>query len=160
MRCCAILTALLCALSGAAFSQDMAPSILRDEIFARKILMDFIDSHMDAIDWMLVSGKAIDFAKAGEHADTISLMLMAFPHLFPASTNQWRPNVQRDPARDTFASPDLWSNFADFYRQVGAASQIAFDASRSKREEDFRSRMAALRNACDSCHVLYLKTGE
>ncbi len=156
----AALAGLLFALGGAAFSQDAVPSALKDEIFARKILMDSIDSHMDAIDWMLISGKAINLPRAVEHADTISIMLMAFPHLFPSSTNQWRPNAKRDPARDTFASPALWANFADFYRQAAAASRIAFDASRAKREVDFRTHMVALRTACDSCHAMYLKTGE
>lgn len=122
--------------------------------------MDSIDSHMDAIDWMVNSGKAIDLPRAVEHADTISIMLMAFPHLFPSSSNQWRPNAKRDPARDTFASPTLWANFADFYRQAAAASRIAFNASRAKREADFKTYMIALRSACDSCHAAYLKTGE
>jgi len=122
--------------------------------------MDAIDSHMDAIDWMVSSGKAIDLPRAGEHADTISIMLMAFPHLFPPSSNQWRPNAKRDPARDTFASPGLWVNFADFYRRAAAASQIAFKASRAKRKADFSTHMAALRSACDSCHAAYLMTSE
>jgi cytochrome c556 len=147
-------------LSSAAFSQGAVPSALKDEIFARKILMDSIDSHMDAIDWMANSGKAFDLYRAGEHADTISIMLMAFPHLFPPSSNQWRPNAKRDPARDTFASPALWANFADFYRRAAAASQTAFKASRAKRKTDFKTHMAALRSACDSCHAAYLKTGE
>ena len=122
--------------------------------------MDAIDSHMDAIDWMVNSGKAIDLHEVGEHADTISIMLMAFPHLFPSSSNQWRPNAKRDPARDTFASPALWASYADFYRQAAAASRIAFKASRAKREADFKTHFAALRSACDSCHAAYLKTGE
>jgi cytochrome c556 len=147
-------------LSSAAFSQDAVPSALKDEIFARKILMDAIDSHMDAIDWMVNSGKAIDLARAAEHADTISVMLMAFPHLFPPSSNQWQPHAKRDPARDTFASPALWPNFADFYRRAAAASRIAFDASHAKRETNFKTQFAALRNACDSCHAAYLKTGD
>jgi cytochrome c556 len=154
--------ALLAALfwSGGARSEDAVPSALKDEIFARKILMDSIDGHMDAIDWMVSSGKAIDMPKAIEHADTISIMLMAFPHLFPPSSNQWKPNARRDPARDTFTSPALWRNFADFYRRAAAASRIAFDASRAKREAEFRTHFDALRDACDSCHAKYLKTDE
>jgi hypothetical protein len=41
-----------------------------------------------------------------QHADTISIMLMSFPHMFPAGTNQWKPGADRDPATDTYASPD------------------------------------------------------
>jgi cytochrome c556 len=143
-----------------AFAEDKAPSMLRDEIFARKILMDSIDAHLDAIDWMLAAGGPIDLARASEHADTISIMLMAFPHLFPPGTNQWQPNAKRDPAHDTFAAPELWTNFADFYRQTAAASRLAFDASRAKREADFEARVEALRDACAACHARYVKTGE
>jgi cytochrome c556 len=97
---------------------------------------------------------------AREHADTVSVLLMAFPHLFPVGTNQWQANAKRDPGRDTFASPDIWVNFSGFYRQAVAASQLAFDASRTKQEADFRKTIAALRSACDTCHALYLKSGE
>jgi cytochrome c556 len=122
--------------------------------------MDSIDSHLDAIDWMLNSGKPMNLSGAVEHADTISIMLMAFPHLFPSSTNEWRPNATRDPAHDTFASPEVWTNFADFYRQAAAASQAAFKAGRAKREADFKTHIGALRTACESCHAMYLKTDE
>jgi cytochrome c556 len=156
--CSFALAALL--LASSAKAEDKAPSTLRDEIFARKILMDSIDEHLDAIDWILSAGTPIDLAKANEHADTISIMLMAFPHLFPPNTNQWRPNVKRDPARDTFAAPELWTNFADFYRQAAAASRLAFTASRAKREVDFEAQVEALRNACAACHARYMKTGD
>ena len=130
-------------------SQDAPASAVKDEIFARKILMDTIDRHMDQLDWMLSSGKAIDLADGVEHADTISVMLLAFPHLFPPSTNQWLPVAEPDPARDTYAAPVLWTNFADFYRRAAAASRIALQASRAKREADFRTHVAALRAACE-----------
>ncbi len=66
--------------------------------------------------------------------------------------------VRTAPGRDTYAAPELWSNFADFYRQAAAASQVAFKASRAKGEAEFRKTIAGLRTACDSCHALYLKT--
>lgn len=122
--------------------------------------MDTIDRHMDEIDWMLTSHGPIDLSKTSEHADTVSVLLMAFPHLFPPSTNQWRADAQRDPARDTFAAPDLWKNYSDFYRLAAEASKLAFAASRAKKETDFRNTMAALRTACDGCHALYVKSGQ
>jgi cytochrome c556 len=148
------------ALAGAgrlASAQDQSADTPKDTIFARKILMDTIDHNMDALEEMVRSGAAIDFADAHEHADTISVMLMAFPHLFPPSTNQWRPNVDRDPGRDTYASPELWTNFADFYRQAAAASRLAYTASRTEAEADFKKTMAELRTACDFCHARFLK---
>jgi cytochrome c556 len=56
---------------------------------------------------------------------------------------------------DTYASPDLWSNFADFYQRAQAASKIALEAARAKRAEDFRARILDLRGACNACHAAY-----
>lgn len=155
--CAAMIAVLLGASADIALSQDQSAATFKDEIFARKIMMDSIDDHMDAIDWMLTSGRAIDLNKSFEHADAISIMLMAFPHLFSSGTNQWRADANRDPARDTFASPDVWANFADFYQQAAAASRLAYNASRTKQEAHLRETMAALRNACEACHASYLK---
>lgn len=156
------LTALCLVLDAGAVAraQDQSVDTPKDTIFARKILMDTIDRNMDALEEMVRSGQAIDFADAHEHADTISVMLMAFPHLFPPSTNQWRPNVERDPGRDTYASPDLWTHFANFYQQAAAASKLAYAASRANDDADFKRMMASLRTACDSCHALYLKVDQ
>jgi cytochrome c556 len=152
--------ALCAAFAGAgtgARAEDQSADTPKDTIFARKILMDTIDRNMDALEEMVRSGQPIDFADAHEHADTISVMLMAFPHLFPPSTNQWRPNVDRDSGRDTFAAPELWTQFSDFYRQAAAASRLAYAASRASTEADFKKTMAELRSACDFCHARYLK---
>jgi len=85
-------------------------------------------------------------------------MLMAFPHLFPANTNQWKPDATRDPGRDTYAAPEVWSKYADFYARAASASKIAYNASRATKEEEFKKFVAELRVGCDSCHGLYLKT--
>ena len=129
----------------------------KDAIFARKILMGSINTKMDEIETML-AGTALDLIEAQEQADDISIMLMAFPHMFPASTNQWETTKDRDPATDTYASPDLWRNFKDFYQRAAAASKIALEASQAKRADEFKARIAELRVACNSCHGLYQKT--
>jgi len=130
----------------------------RDTIFARKILMGAIDMNMDEIETMLAPEGKLVLADAEEHAETISTMLMAFPHLFPPPTNQWKPGADRDPATDTFANPDLWSNFADFYRRAAEASKIAWSASRAKRADEFRPLIGQLRQRCNACHALNMKT--
>ena len=79
-------------------------------IFARKTLMSTVSDNFDQIEAMIATDK-LDIADAHEHADTISVMLMAYPHLFPPSSNQWKPNADLDPGTDTFASPDVWSKF-------------------------------------------------
>jgi cytochrome c556 len=129
-----------------------------DTIFARKILMGAIDMNMDEVETMLAPGGKLVLPDAQEHAETISTMLMAFPHLFPPATNQWKPGAERDPATDTFANPGLWSNFADFYQRATEASKIAWSASRAKRADEFRPLIGQLRQRCNACHALNMKT--
>ena len=123
-----------------ALGQDQSAATGKDAIVARKTAMDTLSDRMDTIEAMIASGKKIDLDAAHMDADTISVFLMAFPHLFPASTNEWKPNVDKDPATDTFASPDVWSKFADFYRQSTAASKAAYDASRASDDDRIESR--------------------
>ena len=67
----------------------------KDTIFARKILMGAIDMNMDEVETMLAPEGKLVLSDAQEHAETISTMLMAFPHLFPPATNQWKPGAER-----------------------------------------------------------------
>ena len=141
-----------------ALGQEPSGPPPKDTIFARKILMGAIDMNMDAVETMLAPGGKPEAADVVEHADTISIMLMSFPHLFPAATNQWKPGADRDPATDTFASPDVWVNFADFYQRASAASKLAQQASNAKRLDEFRTQIEQLRAACNGCHEKYMKT--
>jgi cytochrome c556 len=159
-RTAIVIGALVLATVGAsrlAPGQDRGEAIAKDAIFARKILMDTINTNMDELETMTASDKGINLTEGREHADMISVMLMAFPHLFPTDTNQWRPNVERDPGRDTYASPAVFTNYPDFYAKAASASKIAYRASRAEQESDFRRFIAELRVACDSCHGAYLK---
>ena len=140
--------------------QDRSAAIVKDAIFARKIVMVSIGQNMDEIEGMMASPKGVDMAEGREHADNISIMLMAFPHLFPADTNQWKPNVDRDPGRDTYAAPELWTNYADFYARAAQASKVAYNASRAQQGSAFKTFAIELRAACDSCHAAYLKADQ
>jgi len=141
-----------------ALGQEAGGPPPKDTIFARKILMGAIDMNMDAVETMLAPNGKLDATEAREHADTISIMLMSFPHLFPGATNQWKAGADRDPATDTFASPDVWANFADFYQRASGASKLAQQASNAKRLDEFRSLIEQLRAACNGCHEKYMKT--
>jgi cytochrome c556 len=141
----------------AARSQDQTMPPPKDAIFARKILMGAIDMNMDEIETMLAPEGKLDLAEAREHAETISTMLMAFPHMFAAATNQWTAGADRDPATDTFASPDVWTDMSDFYQRATEASNFALDAARAKRPDAFRPLIAQLRAACNACHAVYTK---
>ena len=155
---CVGIAAGLLATSFIALAQDQSVATVKDVIFARKTMMSAISDNMDQIETMIASGKKIDLDDAHEHADTISVMFMAFPHLFPTSSNQWKPNADLDPATDTFASPDAWSKFSDFYQRAAGASKTAYDMSRADKVEELKTRTKELRVACDGCHALYLKT--
>jgi cytochrome c556 len=150
------LAALLWGAGCGALAQDQSAATPKDAIFARKTLMDSIGNNMDELTTMTSTGK-IDLDKAHGLADTISVMLMAFPHLFPPATNQWQPNADRDPATDTYAAPDVWTRFADFYKQATATSKSAYDASRADSEAAFRAAHAELQKGCDGCHAGYMK---
>jgi cytochrome c556 len=147
-------------LSPLASGQDQNAAITKDVIFARKIVMNTIGNNMDELETMTSSDKPINLSEGHEHADMISVMLMAFPHLFPAASNQWKANVERDPGRDTYAAPELFTNYADFYARAASASKTAYNASRAEKVEDFKKYVAELRVACDSCHGLYLKADQ
>src|SRR5580658_5756741 len=138
------------------FAEDQPPP--KDTIFARKIVMGEIDMNMDEIETMLAPEGKLLLSDAQEHAEVISTLLMAFPHLFPPSTNQWKEGATRDPATDTFANPAIWSNFGHFYQRASEASKIAWDASHAKRPDEFRTQIRALRQRCNACHALNLKT--
>jgi cytochrome c556 len=150
------LAAALVGLVPIASAQDQSTASPGDAIVARKTMMDTLSDHMDQIEAMIAANK-INLKEANEHADTISVMLMAFPHLFPASTNQWKAGVDPDPVTGTFASPDVWTKFADFYKRATDASKAAYDMSRAEKADDLKAKTAQLRTDCNGCHAQYLK---
>src|SRR3954463_13079726 len=102
---------LLGARSGAitnARGQDKSAATAKDFIFARKILMGSIGDNMDELEGIIESGK-IDVQHGASHADLVSVMLLAFPHLFPPASNEWKAGIDKDPGSDTFAAPEVWT---------------------------------------------------
>jgi cytochrome c556 len=148
--------AMAIALTGAARAQDQSAATPSDVIFARKIMMDSIGKNMDEIEGMVDGGK-FELTEGREHAEAISVMLMSFPHLFPAASNQWKDGATRDPGVDTYASPDVWKNFSEFYRLAQAASKTAFRAGRAKDQADLKKSSDELRAQCDACHAAFTK---
>jgi cytochrome c556 len=144
------------ALSSIALGQDQSAALAKDVIFARKILMGSIGDNMDELEAIIASGK-IDVQHGASHADLVSVMLLAFPHMFPPASNEWKPNVDKDPGTDTFAAPEIWSRFADFYQRASDAAKSAYNASRARNENEFKNSVAELRAGCDGCHAVYQK---
>jgi cytochrome c556 len=152
----AILAASVLTLDPVAMGQDQSAATAKDVIWARKILMATIGDNSDQIRSM-ISERNIDLNKAQEAARNISVMLKAFPHLFPPASNQWKEGVDTDPVTDTIASPDIWTDFSDFYRLAAGVANIADEISHADSEEEVRNRFRALGIYCDLCHALYLK---
>jgi len=75
---------------------------------ARQLVMDGIDTEMQDID-QAGTGEHIPLDTLKAHADRISTLLTAFPHLFPPQT-QPSPNA----AVPTTATPGVWKEFDDF----------------------------------------------
>jgi len=139
-----------------ALGQDQSVATANDVVFARKTLMATIARNMYPIDEMRADGK-FDLPKGRANADAISAMLMAFPLLFPPTTNTWTDKAPRDPAVDTFAAPTIWQEYTFFYKESQAASKSAFDLSHAENDRDFRKLATDLRLSCDTCHAAFQK---
>jgi cytochrome c556 len=150
--------AVMIGLTSLASSQDQSAGTAKDTIFARKVLKGAVDNNMNELVGVIELGRPIDLDDARGHADHISVLLLAFPHMFPPGTNQWTAGAARDAATDTFAAPEIWTNFADFYKIANEAADIAFRASRATTEAELRVRIRELDRACDGCHDKYQKS--
>ena len=151
------LSAAMFGIGSVALGQDQSAATPKDVIFARKIVMNSIGENMDDLDIMVETDK-VDVAHGAMHADAISVLLMAFPHLFPPASNEWKAGVvDRDAATDTFAAPEVWTNFADFYKRSADAAQSAYNASKATTAAEFKKYAIELRTRCDSCHATYQK---
>jgi len=148
------LTTVLMAISSVGFGQQNNSGSPKEIIVARKVLMGTIGDNMYPIDEMLETGK-IDLDAAHLNLESISAMLLVFPHLFPPSTNLWNSNAKRDPATDTLADASIWESNSTFYGDAIAASKYAFAASRATSIGDFRKSARDLRLTCDGCHSTY-----
>jgi cytochrome c556 len=153
---CAAFLATVPAAGFLALAEDQRAASTEDVIFARKALKDAVCDKMANIERMIAFGR-IDLDEVHAQADAISVMLLAFPHLFPPGSDQWKPDTDQDPAIATLASPELWREFPDFYRQAAAAAKTAFELSRADKIDDAKMRARELRIACDTCHALYLE---
>jgi cytochrome c556 len=121
-----------------------------DVVQARQLLMTQIDEDMQLVD-LAAGGKDIPLDELKTNANRISVMLGAFPHLFPPQTK---------PGPDTFstaAAPAVWQDFEAFYGQTDAAAKLAYDGSQAAAIDQFRDSAKKLRAACDGCHAKYMK---
>ncbi len=145
-------------LSPSARGQDKVPGLTgidrSDEVIqARQLLMDGIETEMAGVELGL-EAKQIQLEDLKLHADRISTLLAAFPHLFPPQT---KPAVGSDGSPSpTTATLAIWQDFDTFYRMAQAAAMTAYDTSQAADLEAFRAQAKKLRVACDSCHAQYM----
>lgn len=137
-------------------SPTMGETHPADVVLARRVLMAGIGRNMDEITGMLEDGGTFSLNEAREHADLISTMLLAFPHLFPVETDRWSKTLaEDDPAHVSLALPTVWHHYDDFVSRAQQASQTALDASFAMTAEQFKTLAVDLQQACNSCHQTY-----
>jgi cytochrome c556 len=145
-------------LSPSARGQDKVPGLTgidrSDEVIqARQLLMDGIETEMAGVELGL-EAKQIQLEDLKLHADRISTLLAAFPHLFPPQT---KPAVGADGSPSpTTATLAIWQDFDAFYGKAQAAAMTAYDTSQAADLDAFRAQAKKLRVACDSCHAQYM----
>lgn len=125
-------------------------------IEARQALMLEIEQLMQPIDTYTVDD-SVDRDEIRAAAHTISVMLMAVPHLFPPTTNIYEPDNNLTP---TLALPRIWEDFSTFTAMATAASSAATSLSEATGPDDLRQGALALRGSCDACHELHLRPYE
>ena len=136
--------------------EEISAARIEDVILARKTLMDAVEENANKIGDM-ISARNINLAEARNCGDTIAVLLMAFPHLFPPESNQWRESAEVDPVRGTLAAPEIWEDFAGFYKLAAAAVARADELRHATDDEEVKALHRSLGNICDSCHGLYMK---
>jgi cytochrome c556 len=122
-------------------------------IHARDALMKNMELLMVPIDTIQVEPvKNADQLRV--NAQAISAMLGTVPHLFPPTTNLYRPEGPEFP---TLALPAIWKNFDTFYGMAMAASRTAAEMGEATTNDALRAASSKLRASCDACHMLFLR---
>lgn len=122
-------------------------------IEARRVLMIQMEPLMRPID-AFTAGEPGDLPGLRSAAATLESMLLAFPHLFPPTTNRYDPTTRESP---TFALPAIWENFAAFRTVSETAVMAAAAIAAAEDEESLRTAGRSLRASCDGCHAVFAK---
>jgi cytochrome c556 len=138
------------ALSGAGWTGLTEPEEL---IEARRLLMIETERLMKPIDAFIV-GEPVDAAVLREDATAIEAMLLAFPHLFPPTTDRYDATVLDSP---TIALPAIWQRFDAFLAQAEAAEGAAAELIAAGDDAALLAAGTRLRAACDACHAAFTK---
>ena len=125
----------------------------QEVILARQELMEFIEALMKPIDLITVDVPASS-AVLKEHAEVITAMLTAVPHLFPPTTNLYD---QSKAEQVTIALPAIWENFEGFHALAANAVKAGEAMAAAEGIEAQKKASVALRAACDACHAGFMR---
>lgn len=120
-------------------------------IEARRVLMIDVERQMVPID-NFTAGEPADLDALRAAATTIEAMLLAFPHLFPPTTDLYDPTVLESP---TTALPAIWQDFDAFLALAESGESAAATMAAADDAEALRSAGRALRATCDACHAQF-----
>lgn len=150
------------ALGGWAIAQNSAPDerpgwtglTEQEEIIeARRVLMIDMERQMAPID-AFTTGQPADLEALRARGLTIEAMLLAFPHLFPPTTDLFDPDVLEPP---TIALPAVWQDFDAFLALAEAGEHAAAAVAAAEDAAAMRAAGASLRATCDTCHARFSK---
>lgn len=122
-------------------------------IEARRVLMAEAERLMKPID-SFIAGEPADIALLHENATSLEALLLALPHLFPPTTNQFDPSAHDPP---TTALPTIWQRFPAFLTFAESAERAAAALREANDTEALSAASARLRGACDACHASFMK---
>jgi cytochrome c556 len=122
-------------------------------IEARRLLMIRIEPLMRPID-AFTAGDPGDLATLRANADTIEAVLLAFPHLFPPTTNRYDPASRES---QTIALPAIWEAFPTFLTLSETAAAAAASVATADDAEQLKTAGRSLRAACDGCHAQFAR---
>ncbi|MBN1239791.1 MAG: cytochrome c [Gammaproteobacteria bacterium] len=148
-------------LGGWVLAQDRGPSgdprpgttDPEEIIEARRVLMIEVERQMIPVD-RFAAGEPADPEAVRSAGAAMEAMLLAFPHLFPAKTNLYEPDV-REPA--TRALPEIWQDFDAFLTLAEASESAAAAMADADGDEALRTAGRSLRASCDACHARFAR---
>jgi cytochrome c556 len=147
---------------GAAFAADPAPKAgpgwtgltePKELIEAREELMVEMERIMRPLDSYTI-GEPAEPEELRSIAQTVSVMMLAVPHLFPPTTNLYDPKATE---LKTLALPPIWQNWAAFEKLAVASHEKAEEVAKMQTPADLKAGALALRATCDACHAGFLR---
>jgi cytochrome c556 len=122
-------------------------------IEARRLLMQELERQIGPIDQFTL-GKSADLDALRSAAATMEPLLLAFPHLFPPTTNLFESTQLESP---TIALPAIWEDFETFQQVAVDTEEAAVEIVAAKTAGQLRTAARRLRARCDACHAAFTR---